>query len=320
MTTPRGRRATLRAIGSLVLLTLVTGYLWETVSLSEVAGRLSQLRAFDVGALLGLGVVLLLLRAWRWKWLLRRHGGDQLALQQFLFPMLAAQPLNLVVPGKGGELLRFYFMRGKIDDAMSVASVVVERAIDLICLLALACMGLVFVEAPVLLAVVVAGLLVIAAAAAIALTPELVATLDKQLPLLNRPKVKQLAQQFADFIADLRRNPTTLVPFVLLGFVQWGLAMLQCYLMLSLLSEGTTFAFVTSRVPIGILATLIPVTIGGLGSRETAFLILFAGSVAAEATIAFTTLFFLVRQVWPAVLGAPVLVLLRPTSGKNEAD
>jgi uncharacterized protein (TIRG00374 family) len=93
---------------------------------------------------------------------------------------------------------------------------------------------------------------------------------------------------------------------------------LQCYLMLN--SAGPRYDFVVVRfVPLVFLANLAPITIGGLGLRETIGVLLLSGE-GIPAAVAMTSfaLVSIVNLFLPAVIGA-ALYALRPAGGAAAA-
>jgi hypothetical protein len=74
------------------------------------------------------------------------------------------------------------------------------------------------------------------------------------------------------------------------------------------------WAAVAARVPIAILAGLVPLTFAGVGTRDAALVVLLGPLVGADVAAALGVL-FLLRYLVPGLLGVPLLPrVLRATA------
>ena len=135
----------LKTIFQYALIFLVTGLLiW--FSLRGLTGEnkgeyiLQTWRAADKGWLITMAVIAVishLLRAQRWRMLLEPSGYDMNLKNSFL-SLMVGYLVNLVIP-RGGEVSRCYnlYKLDKTPVEISFGTVVVERIVDLLCLLGL---------------------------------------------------------------------------------------------------------------------------------------------------------------------------------------
>ena len=124
-------------------------------------------------------------------------------------------------------------------------------------------------------------------------------------------KIQSLLNDFGDFYSTNNSNNYKLFVFIAIAIIGWIIAILQSYLMLIFLDTKISFFLVFSRVPIGILITLIPLSFGGLGTREAAFLFLFQGVIIPEKILIFTLLFYITRILFPGLVGIFSVVSIR---------
>jgi glycosyltransferase 2 family protein len=224
--------------------------------------------------------------AWRWQ-LLAAVVGARARFRNFLGYYFVGLFTNLFVPGLlGGDALRSLYLGRKTHHmGESIASVVADRGTGLIALFWLAAVMALIIPSgfsPVLIRSVVAigamGLLVVIASPLIAMTvPYLPKMLRRglrvALPYMHRPQTT---------------FPGLSLSFLLqvsLGVGQWILA--------RGLGLSTPLSVFLLCVPIANVAAGFPVTLNGLGVRETAYLVLFGmAGMAHNDAIALGLLWF----------------------------
>ena len=224
--------------------------------------------------------------AWRWQ-LLAAVVGAHARFRDFLGYYFVGLFTNLFVPGLlGGDALRSVYLGRKTHRmGEAIASVVADRGTGLIALFWLAALMALIIPsgfAPALIRSVVglgaAGMVIVVAspliAKAVPYTPKMLRRgFGVVLPYMHRP---------------LTMSPGLSLSFLLqisLGVGQWILAR-----GLGLSTPLSVFLLV---VPIANVAAGFPVTLNGLGVRETAYLVLFGtAGMGREDAIALGLLWF----------------------------
>ena len=136
----RLRALLLGAVVSIV----AAAWLVMTTDIGQVAAQLGRAQV----AWLAPGLLVLALQAWvrsaRWAWLIRTCAGIQIGIARVIDAMLLGYFVNAVVPGRLGEVARAIVVARRESVAFSAvaATVVLERAIDLLALTALAAIAL----------------------------------------------------------------------------------------------------------------------------------------------------------------------------------
>ncbi len=137
------------------------------------------------------------------------------------------------------------------------------------------------------------------------------------LLLRQSPRARKAARDALELGAGLARAPLTLLQAVALGFVVQGLYILLWLVLARSIGLPLPALALLVAVPIVTLAAMLPVTLGGLGVREGAWLLLLGGSgIPSEQTLAFSLLFFATNLVTGAV-GALVFVLAGTGRGER---
>ena len=224
--------------------------------------------------------------AWRWQ-LLAAVVGVRARFRDFLGYYFVGLFTNLFVPGLlGGDALRAVYLGRKTHRlGEAVASVVADRGTGLIALFWLAALMALLIPSalapPLIKAIVLTG----AIALAIVLLAPLVSMILPRLPRLLR---RGLGVVHPYLHRPLSMFPGFSLSFLLqasLGVAQWILA--------RGLGLPQPLAVFLLCVPIANVAAGFPVTLNGLGVRETAYLVLFGmAGMARDDAIALGLLWF----------------------------
>ena len=225
--------------------------------------------------------------AWRWQSLAaiaKVHGR----YREFVAYIYVGMFTNLFVPGLlGGDAARSVYLgrrQGRMGEA--IASVVADRGVGLISLFWLAAIAAIFLNfAPLPRSVITPTVVVGALAMAGFLVAPLVARL---IHLMPRP-----VRRAGGLVLPYLHNQAALIPAIGLSFVlQIELAFCQ-YLLAAGLGLGVPLSLFILCVPIANVFASLPLTLNGLGIRESAYLVLFGmAGMRKEDAIALGLLWF----------------------------
>lgn len=230
--------------------------------------------------------------AYRWQLLaalLKVHGS----YREFLAYTFVGMFTNLFVPGLlGGDAARSVYLgraRGRMGEA--IASVVADRGVGLIGLFWLAAFAAIFLNfASIPSSVIRPTVAVGAIAFAGFLAGPLIA---RMIHLMPRP-----LRRAAGIVAPYLHHPLTLVPSIALSVVlQITLAVGQ-YILATGLGLTAPLSLFVLCVPIANVFASLPLTLNGLGIRESAYLLLFGmAGMRKEDAIALGLLWFAITMV-----------------------
>jgi hypothetical protein len=276
-------------------------------------------------AALGLVLVDRSLMAWRWITLLRAiEPGADLRLGQVMRIFFVSTFVGTFLPGGGGDAVRAMSLaRLHVPAADAVASVVVDRLLGVISMLAMGVAGLVFagrlVETRVLVAATAVSVLVTIAALLLLFDSRILTGLVRLAAGGRFPRLERLAGKFLAGIRQYGRHRGVLV--VVLG-ASLGIQILRTLqawclgLSIGLATGGVWyFAF----VPIITLIMQLPLTpIAGLGTANVAFqfFLALAGVDPAEALV--LSILYL-GLGWIGNLPGGVLFMVDPASRPRPA-
>jgi uncharacterized protein (TIRG00374 family) len=194
---------------------------------------------------------------------------------------------NLLPTGFGGDALRAWLVAGsRLLLARSLTSVVVDRATALGCGVALAWIG-VAIDPSALESAQLIPLVVISIAGLAVLAGTVSALkhgrLARRLPERIRPWLTQAADTLRSYLAD----SGLLVRVVVLGLVFQAVIVLATWAIAETLGLDLSVALLAVVIPLVLIATALPISIGGFGVREGSFVALLAdaGVSSADATL-----------------------------------
>jgi glycosyltransferase 2 family protein len=257
--------------------------------------------------------------AMRW-----RHLVSVLApisLRESVSLILASQTMNLVLPSKMGDLTKALFLKrtGTLDLKSSTNIVIFEKMLDVGVLA-----GVMVVGVAILLArhalppaqaggAIVAGILGVAAMALVLtayfVPPELVPGFTALRQRLARsPKLAKLGAFLGtsrDVVALLQSRGGGRGIVLATSLLIWLLHLVQIWFFFRSVGVDPPLSQFSSMVPLAIFIGIVPVTIGGFGTRDVALVYLFS-QFPREAMFA-AALYVDLRYILPSIAGVPFL-------------
>ena len=226
--------------------------------------------------------------------------------------ILAASVMNLILPSKMGDVAKGVFIvREKgITYAQAIPLVVFEKISDLLALLLWCIFGLLFLQNysslyVTLLAVsfifFTIGILSISSKAFVNFAFKFLISLLPNKLSSNVDNFKKGWLEIIDFINNDKIRGFLLS---LLSIFLWFLHLLQIWIFIIALSPGVDFFVSLAITPLAIFAGLLPLTFSGIGTRDFAFIYLYAAyfSIATGAALGILAT---LRYIIPALVGIP---------------
>lgn len=242
----------------------------------------------------------------RWRYLLRSQG-IACPFVDAATAYLSTYYIGVVTPGRVGEILKALYLRQhNVSTGTAMVSVVLDRAFDVLVLLGLASLGIGLVpQLAALWQLQVWGAVIILSATGgfLLLRTQILQSLGRWLT----GRLSLNADQASDFLAGLRQVATVPTLFVafLLSVGSWLVILLSCYLIAMSLSIGTSFWYLAFAVAAAGMAALLPVSIAGIGVRDSVLVIVLGLiGVAPQKALAFSLLYFAIFGVVLGTVGA----------------
>ena len=239
--------------------------------------------------------------ALRWKRMLRALGYE-ISFREGFDMIMAAWPLGTITPSKTGDFVKAYYLKGRVPVRLVLGSVLAERTVDILVLLALAFGGC--------LAFGRWGLAAVAGGGLIAGIATIAVLLRVRLPIPEK-----FAEKVEGVLRSLRLlagSPRLLAEIVVYTVLNWTASVLQLTLCYIALGQPVPFFFAMGALPLAIFVGLLPLTLSGMGTRDSAIIALFQGHAIPEVSLGVGLLYSLFGYWIPALIGLPFLKRVLP--------
>lgn len=297
------RKETLLKAGLTLLLFVV---LFVKINLFEVIGILSSIRLSYLVIAIFFVPILYIIRTYKWSILLNSIKIKKPFVNLFRILIIGVF-YGLVTPGKVGEIGRAYHLDEK--QSVTIPTILMEKIIDVFILVMLSLLTVIFFFNDYPTFQYIFLILIISLILAIALLSN-----KKFILLLSKPfKIeRENIDIYIDKFSKLIKDKVALSKATLLTICYYLIAYILAFFLL--LSLGVnTLAVIT--LPLIILTGNVPITISGLGLRESVGTICFIllGEDGAYG-FSFSILLFLTITLLPGVFGYFLVI----TAGSNE--
>lgn len=260
---------------------------------------------------LGMVVPLTLFTSWRLQQLMPARG--QLGFGEANRLILVASVLNMVLPSKGGDIAKAFFMKDRsgLSGSLALSLVVFEKSCDMLSLLLWCVFGLalypnhdvVFLSMTAAVGVMFfGGVLLLGSVRFARFFFDLGA---RFAPGKLKTKFARFGASWEEMHAYFWASKARLAKVTITSVFIWFLHLLQIWLFILALRASVPFLTNLALSPLAILAGLLPVpTFGGAGTRDGALVALYAPYFAAPTALALGLL-CTARYILPAIGGLP---------------
>jgi glycosyltransferase 2 family protein len=210
--------------------------------------------------------------------------------------------MGTITPSKSGDLMKAYYLKDRAPVSLVVGSVLAERLMDVLVLLLLALIGcLAFARWA--LAGLAGGSL-----AAVLLLIFLLLRLRRLIPA----RFAEKAEPALLSLRSLAASPGFLGWIVVLTALNWLVSILQMVFSYLALGVHVPLLFAAGALPLAIFVGLLPLTVSGMGTRDSAIIMLFAPFARPDVSLGVGILYSLFGYWIPALIGLPFLQHVLP--------
>ncbi|MBN2329466.1 MAG: flippase-like domain-containing protein [Candidatus Omnitrophica bacterium] len=243
----------------------------------------------------------------RWN-LIANQIGARLGFRQSFIIIMAAWPLGTITPAKSGDLIKVLFLKNILPYSKTTGVILAERMMDVVALCIYgASAGLIygFYRASLFTGILLMGVLlffVIAASPLVNWAPE---------------KWRSLIQNVLEASMAIYRNLGTFFGILLITLVNWFCSILQTWCCYKAFQAEVPIFYIAAALPIAIFIGLIPVTLSGMGTRDSAMIFLFQKYAPYETNLAVGILYSIFGYWLLAIIGVPFMKAALGGSIKN---
>ncbi len=301
-----------RKVVSVLLGLLLLAALYRTIEVGRVFAVLGQAHPVWLVTGLALLVPMVLLAGIRLCVLVPREAA--ITLGEAIRLNLAGSVLNLVLPSKMGDLAKSWFFRqrGHLPGSLALALVVFERICDMLSLLAWCAFGLLLLHRDHALTGWLAGLVIAGILGGLGvlvfrrLATASLAVAGRLAPSRFEARLAQFSESWDAMHAFFWARPGRLARIAALSLAIWFVNLLQVWFLIRALGQHVPVVDSLGLTPLAILAGLLPLTFGGVGTRDIA-VVFFYQEYLAPATGAALGLLLTLRYALLALGGLPFI-------------
>lgn len=290
-----------RPVKLLITILLISALLAK-VKWSNLAGAFEKADLRGLPFVLVCSVAMLWLRTYKWYALLRQNLED-VSFKDAWISFLGGTSLGVLTPGRLGELGRIFFLR-TANKVRAGELMVIDRLFDLAIILLFAAVGAAAVKQPAW--ALLTGPLALSIFYLI-LHPEHMRWLYNRVVAL--PLVRRLLPPVS--VSERGIGRSMFLSQLAITTANFLLDLISFYLLLDAF-EKVRWPPVFFAFPLILLSNLLPITLGGLGVREGASMLLLSlFGISNAAAIDASLLLYLLNTLLPGLFGA--LFFLRRT-------
>ena len=236
---------------------------------------------------------------WRWQILLKLLDYE-LPYQKLLGVFLASLPIAKTTPANSGDLVRPFLINKQIPASRNIGIIIIEALFDFTVLAVLAISAAFLTNyRPAL----IIGSLIL-------LSVLIIFLILAKIKIKGDTKLKQQLANLIEIFSRLKNNPKIIGQILLITFFSWLIVCLFIKILFVAFNVDLNFGTILSIQPIIILLSLMPITIAGIGLRETGMLFFYFGYASESVLITAGITHSLYTAVIMPLLGLPFLFKL----------
>lgn len=291
------KKSVLKTILAISITILIFYLIFQQISIQDLIQTLKNANPYYLLVSLFPLALSLFFTAKRWQTLLLAIGYN-LSLKKSFYILMAAIPLTSITPSKSGDVIRAYYLKEEIPVTRTIGGVLTERIFDVVVLISLSLLGTFYYQHNEFIWLLLICLVLILL---------LVLILKRGLSLPFSRSMNEKIDNIAYSMKSLFKNKTFFFKITVYSIVIWILAMLQVLMFFYALDVNVDLLYVFANMPIAIFVGMLPVTLGGMGTRDAAIIYLFSGYGTSSELLAVGILFSLFRYWLLSIAGLPFM-------------
>jgi len=291
------RNSIVKAIIFGLITLMIFLFLFSRLNISKTAETFQQSSKPLLLLVILMTFLLPLIMARRWQFTLRAMGFS-MPFAESLRITMAVWPLNSILPSKAGDALKAYCIKDKIPVTRSLGTILTERIFDLSILILYSAASLLFLSELRLMLIplsVLAAIIIIIS----------VSALNIRLPIKDKWQVRISNIFFS--LKTFSRNKRLFAGIALMSFLLWTTIFIQTKLAFTALNISLPLIAILAYWPLSILTGMIPVTIAGMGTRDSAIILFFSRFASPEQLLSVAILYSFTGYWLLSAIGLPFM-------------
>lgn len=215
------------------------------------------------------------------------------------------ETLNIILPSKAGDISKAYFVKKfkGYSASYAVSTVVFEKILDLLAISTIFMVGFLLAKSSFGFLDIIFGFVIFVSLVFVMFVYfDKITIIKNTVYKLNKQKLINIYEDISEFIKNIRNKKSLLLSIVLISVLFWAGHLFQIYLFFHAANVEIPYIEVIYYVPIAIIVGLVPITVGGIGTRDATLLVLLGGIYPAES-IVLAGLLISLRYFIPGIIG-----------------
>lgn len=292
----------IRFFVSIVITLVILGVIFKNIDLAAFGALVKDINWLWFFGSLFITVPVLFVVAEKWRAVISLRC--KVDFWKSLKLTFVSSSFNVLTPSKMGDLSKSWYLKKhhSIPHKIGMGSVLFERFLDFLMMCAISVIG--FLILPGLIGKLASVFWIMVGILAVGLVAYLVNLKKVFFFFVKNEKLRGMAEKLYDFLDEIKKDKKLLAYIIFLTFVSWAVQIYQIYLFFFVFGVDVNPVLVMALVPVAILVGMIPITLAGMGTRDSALIFLFQSYAPAPLMLGVGILASL-RYFLAALIGLP---------------
>ncbi len=283
-------------------------YIISRINLNAVAQNFLKMNLLIFALAFLLIIPSLFLKTLKWKQLIYPFKVE-FSMKEGFSAWLVGFFVGLITPGRVGDLARAFYLKEKMKIGKALATVVIDRVLDIFVLMILSVIGIIYLLTKFTIKNEVLGVIAIffflfGMLAVIFLEEKRAMKLLRPLYNLFVPEKHKsgLKTSFADFysaINTLKDSKSYVIRAGLLSFVAWAVTFLQYFVLAEAMGIKLNYMLILMIMPTVLLVEILPISFSGLGTRDATLIFFFSlMGLSASTAVSFSLTILIFNYIY----------------------
>jgi len=290
----------IKNIAKSILILSITAFIFylifQKIDYISLKKAFLEINLFYIPLIIGLVLLIPIISSKKWQSILSAMNY-QISFKESFYIVMGALPVSVITPARSGDLIRSYYLKNKIPIGRTIGAVFAERIIDILILTTFSFLGGLFFK----------NLLFIFIPVFVFFSIVLFFIIIRKIKFLFNLKWQERINQFLYVSKIFFKTPKKILPILFYSIILWSIIILETKILFLALGANITIVYIFAAFPLSIFIGLIPITLAGMGTRDSAIIYFFAHLTNPSICLAMGLLYSFFGYFLLALLGLPFM-------------
>jgi len=290
----------IKNIAKSILILSITAFIFylifQKIDYISLKKAFLEINLFYIPLIIGLVLLIPIISSKKWQSILSAMNY-QISFKESFYIVMGALPVSVITPARSGDLIRSYYLKNKIPIGRTIGAVFAERIIDILILTTFSFLGGLFFK----------NLLFIFIPVFVFFSIVLFFIIIRKIKFLFNLKWQERINQFLYVSKIFFKTPKKILPILFYSIILWSIIILETKMLFLALGVNIPIIYIFAAFPLSIFIGLIPITLAGMGTRDSAIIYFFAHLASPSICLAMGLLYSFFGYFLLAILGLPFM-------------